>query len=429
MVAVRSDDDEACRATEFELVAETEAGRRLVALAEDHATDFAGRAEEHDSQGSFPFENFKEMQQSSFLAGTVPLAQGGIGVGSLHDLMVGMSRLARGDASTAIAANMHIAGASVAVQLMRRSTAEGDEQTAALLAGLLGQIGAGSLVLCFPTTERGTDLSSPFVEATPSGNGYVINGRKIFGTVSPAAQLFFPSVRVAKPGGGYLTGTAMLHRETPGLRIEDNWDALGMRSSGSNDITFTDCFVTPAQLFAMRDNYGKIGQGFATFALTANIPLVACFLGVAEAAKAQAVAAAGQRKGPSGRRLADRVPIQQLVAEIEVDLATCRAMLGRIGTLADGFMERYETGEADSAESNALMKELQCVKYVVNRKAIEVVDRAMIITGGSAYMNRSVLSRLYRDVRAGPFMQPFAPYEALEYIGKVTLGLGPTLDR
>ena len=95
---------------DLELQALTEPGRRLVALAEEHAADFATRAEQHDRDGSFPKENFEAMRESGMLMASLPEEYGGMGVNSLHDLGVGIGRLARGNASTAIALNMHLAG-------------------------------------------------------------------------------------------------------------------------------------------------------------------------------------------------------------------------------------------------------------------------------------------------------------------------------
>jgi alkylation response protein AidB-like acyl-CoA dehydrogenase len=412
-----------------QLMPMTDAGRKFVKLAEKHAAEFAERAEAFDRAGRFPFDNFEDMKQSGFLAGVVPEESGGLGVDSLHDLMVGMSRLARGDASTAIAANMHIAGTNNVLLFRRRANRAGDRATVDLVNGLLTRVAAGEILMSFPNSEAGTDLTSPLTEAVAVEGGYRVTGRKIFGTVSPAAHLFFPTVRVQDGNGGYMTATAIVARHTPGLEIKDNWDALGMRASGSNDIVFTDCFVPNQMLFGLRDNYGKVGRGFPDVALNVNAPLNATFLGIAEAARDHAARATAQKKGPSRRALQDRIPIQQIIAEIEIDLSVARAMTERLGRLADAFRRRYADEEPPVEDANSMMMEVQCMKYVVTRKAVEVVDRAMTVCGGAAYMNKHPLTRLYRDARAGAFMQPYAPYEALEFIGKVALGLPANLDR
>jgi alkylation response protein AidB-like acyl-CoA dehydrogenase len=72
------------------------------------------------------------------------------------------------------------------------------------------------------------------------------------------------------------------------------------------------------------------------------------------------------------------------------------------------------------------MRDYQCAKWTVNQNAIRIVSAAMDVCGGSAFMVGHELSRLYRDVRAGPFMQPFSPTELREYVGQVALGRPPT---
>jgi alkylation response protein AidB-like acyl-CoA dehydrogenase len=409
-----------------ELQATTESGRKFVALAEEHATDFATRADQHDREASFPYENIEALQASGFLAGPIPEEFGGLGVSSAHDLMVAMSRLGRGCASTAIAANMHMAAAWETARIWRWRD-QTEPALAQAVEGLMRGIGAKQIIACGPNTEAGTDLSAPMTEAIRVDGGYAISGRKMFGTLSPAANLLFVSVRV-KDGDGYAGSLAIVPRATPGVTVLDNWDAMGMRASGSHDVVFEDVRVPEESLLGPR-LWGTFDGAFADMAASINQGLVATFLGIAETARDLAVELAGRHKGARGIALAARIPIQELIAEIEIDLAVARAVVERFGQLADAYFAQYGPGAAPEAEAHAMMKEQQCMKWTLQHKAIDIVDRAMTATGGSAYMSKSPFSRLYRDVRAGPFMQPFAPYEALEYIGKVTLGLDPQLDR
>jgi alkylation response protein AidB-like acyl-CoA dehydrogenase len=76
----------------------------------------------------------------------------------------------------------------------------------------------------------------------------------------------------------------------------------------------------------------------------------------------------------------------------------------------------------DLDEVHLLMKDWQCSKLVVARTSKDIVDRAMTVCGGASYMSSNTLSRLYRDVRACSFHQPFSPIEAYDFIGRVTLG-------
>jgi hypothetical protein len=93
---------------QFDLMPETEPGRRFAALAEQHAAAFAERAAQHDRDGSFPIENIEDMKRSGALLATLPTPMGGLGLESLHDFAVGLNRVGRGDGSTGLAVSMHL---------------------------------------------------------------------------------------------------------------------------------------------------------------------------------------------------------------------------------------------------------------------------------------------------------------------------------
>jgi alkylation response protein AidB-like acyl-CoA dehydrogenase len=413
---------------DFALQPLTEPGKRFIALAEQHAADFASRAAAHDRESSFPVENIAALQQSGVMAACVPEELGGLGVRSLHDYMLGMSRLGRGDGSTAIAANMHIFRPWRMTRLWEAAKTTGDTAYAAGLERRLHRIGAGQLLMCACVSEAGTDILHPQLAATKTAGGWLLNGQKIFATMSPAAQLLDVSFRFQDAQGVARLAMASVPHDSPGLEIKHNWDALGMRGSGSHDIVFTNCFIPDSALLDL-GVWGEWSEPYLTGNMTIAMGLAGVFLGIAETARELIIETVKtRRKGPSGRTLAERSAIQQLIAEIEIDLAASRAILGRTAVVVDAFFSQHPVEGVPLDELHGLMKDFQCAKWFVNRKAIDIVDRALTASGGAGYLSKHPLSRLYRDVRAGPFMQPFSPNEAFEYIAKVTLGLDPKLD-
>ena len=120
--------------------------------------------------------------------------------------------------------------------------------------------------------------------------------------------------------------------------------------------------------------------------------------------------------------------MQHLIGEMDIDLTTCRGLLAYEGRAIDALVERYPKRDTPEPEMLEMERLHQGVKYTINRRAIEAVDKALTASGGAGYMSKHPLARLYRDVRAGPFMQPFSPPEGIEYIGRVVLGQDPNFD-
>jgi alkylation response protein AidB-like acyl-CoA dehydrogenase len=403
----------------------TEPGERFCELAEKHALVAAKRAAEHDRAGTFQHELFQEMKDSGFMTATVPAEHGGLGLNSTHDLAAGLARLGYGDGSVAISANMHLIFPLMMRWVQRFSRETGNVATADGMNVLMQMLGQ-SLIAMGNTTEAGTDLAHPLLEATKVDGGWKLNGRKIFGTLSEIADLFLVSARYAREDGSWAQGNAFVFRGTEGQHVQNNWDSLGMRSSGSHDVVYEDVFV-PDDLFFPGGGWGERTVLGVAILVGGNLPLLGPFIGIAESARDQVVAMARKRtKAPSNRPIAERPGIQHLVAEMDVALASARAILERTALLIDRVLIDGPIPELETLHE--LTHQLQCAKLVVQRRAIEVVDHALTVSGGAGYMAGHPLARQFRDVRAGPFMQPFSPNEAYEFIGKVALGLPPDLS-
>ena len=396
----------------FALTPATQEGEALLEVIQALTPAFASRATAADQQNSPCQQNYADIRSSGVAGAFVPTALGGFGLESMHDWILAVAALSRGDASTGIAMSMHF---STTRGMAARYATASDPAVRARLAEQLSKVAAGDMLICATTTERGTDNLHPLTEARRDGDEWVLNGRKFFVTMSPVATHVAMNIRVEREEGDQIANV-FLPLDTQGATQHDDWDALGMRASGSQSVSFEDCRV-PAGAVRFIGPWGRWSTAVLVNRTLANVPLVGAFLGIAEDAYARALAALGgqpERARASG--------VQHAVAELQIKLTTCQSLLAQMGRRLDAFM----AGPAPDFETaHELMKDYQSVKWVVNKQAIEIVNGAMDLAGGGGYVAGNPLTRLYRDVRAGPFMQPYSPVDAREYVGKVELGQWP----
>ena len=408
----------------MELQPTTAAGQRFAELAAEHADAFRARASAHDAASTLPADNYGEMKRSGFLAAFVPKELGGLGLESVHDWCVGLDRLGRGDPSTAIAVNMHFISVRNVAERWRGARDAGDAIAEERAAAPLRAVASEALVFCGTATEPGTDNLRPRTIATRIDDGWSITGRKIFVTLSPIADVCMMNVRVSD-GGSDKIAFAMVPVNSAGFVPQADWDALGMRASGSQSVVFDDCRV-PEHAVTIASAWGRWSPGLLLGRTVGNLTLVAVFLGIAERARELAVAAARtETKEKLGGTSGLSPGVQHLLGEIDIELAAARAVLSITARDLDAFLARAGGTLPTLDQGHALMRDYQCAKWTVNQNAISIVSKAMDVVGGGAFMSRNELSRLYRDVRAGPFMQPFSPTELHTYVGQVAAGTPP----
>jgi len=309
--------------------------------------------------------------------------------------------------------NMHL----VAVLNMERrrqvAVAAGADRRARGFASSLEQIARDGVVLAAAISERGQDLTRPATLATRTESGWRIDGRKTFCTMSPAATDLYVAVTYADDDGTERYAYAMVPTDAPGVVIADDWDALGMRASGSNSVSM-ERVELPAS--GVRGGF-RAGDPvpYMERNLVAGLFHAAASLGIAESADAVACS------GLAGRDDGHARPRMQ-VADNAVDLAAARGALSRAARLIDEHHAANPASDGTAEELDALFAEAQAAKAFVNEAAARIVDRALALSGGAGYVNGSPLARAYRDVKAGSFMHPLGGNRAYDHLAGVALG-------
>ena len=375
-------------------------------LTEDMLARFDERAPEYDRENRFFTEDFEELRASGYLLAAVPVELGGSGL-RLNEVMRLQRQLAYHAPATAVAVNMHLYWTGLAADLARF----GDDRCAFIL-----QEAADGHVFAAGHGEAGNDLGlfASTTQAERVDGGWVINGRKVFGSLSPVwTYLGFHAMDTSDP-----TAPKVIHgflpRDASGYRIEQTWDALGMRATASNDTVFDGTFV-PDELVPVVAPMGAAGADLFHLSLFAwgLLGFANVYIGAARRAYDIVVESARSRSSIGlTRSQAHNPEVQRGVAEMRMAL---EAVDGYLRSVCDDWSAGADHG------ADWPLKIVSAKHFAVTR-AFEVVDTALDLTGGSGLFKRSRIEQLFRDVRLGR-IHPANRLLVYEIVGKSALGV------
>ncbi|MBN9564049.1 MAG: acyl-CoA/acyl-ACP dehydrogenase [Alphaproteobacteria bacterium] len=376
---------------------------RLTTTAREHAVDFAQRAAAHDRDRSFPFENFDALHRAGLLNLIVPVERGGLG-GGLREIVAVIGAIAGGDASTALVLLMHylqLAG----VLRSERFPAHLREQ---VLHDSLNGVSLINALRVEP--ELGTPARGglPATTAVRSAEGWRITGRKIYSTGSPILRygLTWGRTDDETPRVGWF----LVPMQLPGIRMEETWDHMGMRASGSNDVVFEDVLLPADHAVDLR-----APKEWATRDLIItvwnNVAVGALYDGVARAARDWLIGYLHARKPSNlGASLATLPRFQEAVGGIDALLGVSRVLINALADRADRDLASIASTEAN------------LVKYTATNNAIDAVAKALELVGNPGLSRTHPLERHYRDVLCSRVHTPQNDM-ILQAAGRAALGL------
>ncbi len=356
---------------DFDLTPEQQAIRTL-------ARDFADReiapgARERDRTETFPADVLRKMAPIGFLGGPVPEEYGGMGVDMIsHSLIT--EEIGRVDSSVRTTLSVQIS--LVEMTILRFGT-EAQKRT------YLPALCTGEIIGCFGLTEPevGSDATKLRTTAKPDGDGWVLNGRKMWisnGSVSKLALVFAQ----ADPSKGHKGVTAfVLERERDGYGSQAIHGKLGLRSSDSSELILENVRVPDSA------RLGEIGEGFK-IAMTSldggRYSVAAGAVGVAQACIDASVAYSTQRQA-FGKPIAGHQLVAELIADMIVETEAARLLVWRAGQLKDrGAPSTRETSIA---------------KLYASEAAQRAADGAIQIHGGYGFSDEFPVERYWRDAR------------------------------
>jgi len=334
-----------------------------------------------------------KLGEMGFFGLTIPEAYGGLG-GDYITYCIGMEELGRAD--SAVRGIVSVSMGLVGKVILSHGTEEQKQQW-------LPRIATGEVLACFGLTEpdTGSDAGNLKTRAERRGDDYVLNGQKMFITNATWADVCLVFARTGGPGPKGVSAF-LVPTDTPGFETREIKGKLGLRGQATGEIYLTDVRV-PASA-----RLGDEGQGFSIAMhsldkgrVSVGAGCAGIILGCLEAAVGYAT-----ERQQFGRPLASFQLIQDLIADMSVELDAARMLVWRAASL-------IERGEPFGVAASK-------AKYYASEAAVRAANNAVQIFGGYGYIDEYPVQKYLRDARV------MTLYEGTSQIQKLLIGRAET---
>lgn len=371
-----------------ELFIKTEQQRAWLEKLATLKETFKSNAQVIDEQSSFPHHHINALREIGYTKLTLPKELGGEGF-NVYEAIALQETLGSYDGSTALATAWTL--------LTVGELFENKYWEASKLSEFAKKVEQGAIInRAVSEVATGSPIRGgrPGTSAKKTNGKWIINGRKSYTTGSPELDYFLTSAWIEEEEK---IGFFLIHKDTKGLSIDETWDVIAMRGTGSHDLVLDNVVVNESDLVEI-PNYTT---GFKLNGWLLLIP--ATYLGIAQAARDYALSFANTHSPNSIQGTIASLPnVQSLIGEIELELANARfALYGAAQSYVELKQKEANGHELSIEEGTIIVNAVNIAKHVVTNAGLKVVDKAMRVVGAKSLQRSNPLQRYYRDIRAG----------------------------
>ena len=338
-------------------------------------------AQRMDDEEWWPAEAFPTIGATGYFGITAPETYGGSNLDLMTSGLI-LQAFARWNHALALS---WVAHENLCLHNILRNANEAQKQK--YLPGLCKGTLTGALGLTEP--GAGSDaIGSMRTTARREGGHYVLNGRKIYITNGPVADVLLVYAKTDKDKGNQGVSAFIVEKDFPGFKVAQKLEKMGFRGSQTAELVFDECRV-PAENLVGEENRGvKVVMSGLDLERAMISPLC---LGIAERALALSLDYARQRK-QFGKPIAEFQMIQSKLADMYVWVESMRVFTYQV-LRAASLVGDDEGGRGDIHKLTAAG-----VMYVAETMN-KVLNEAVQVHGGTGYIWESEINRLYRSIK------------------------------